>query len=124
MKEDNVTYSLTNTPKEAGESVPDSMIFWKAILFGGDRIACCDEAILVVINSVIIGAATIAPKGESCEDGPEIVGVFVRPEYRRQGIGKKLINLAIDRCLERGLGKPTMVPATDEGQKLINALHT
>lgn len=35
-------------------------------LFGGDRLSCCDEGVVLIVDGEEIGLATIAPKGEDC----------------------------------------------------------
>lgn len=34
-----------------------------ATLFGGDRLACCDEGVALEVDGEIVGIATIAPTG-------------------------------------------------------------
>ncbi len=74
------------------------------MLLAGDRLSCCDEAaVWEEEDGKIIGAATIAPKGEQMSGEPTIVGIYVVPGRRREGIGRKLLIAAIERCRERGL---------------------
>ncbi|TEU13008.1 MAG: hypothetical protein E3J25_06450, partial [Anaerolineales bacterium] len=42
------------------------------LLFGGDRLRCCDEALIAFDDRSIVGAATIALEGEMGE-GPALV---------------------------------------------------
>lgn len=76
------------------------------LLFGGDRIFCCDEGVAVEIKedgkSVIAGIATIAPEGEMGSGEPTIVGVYIRSEYRRRGLAMALTEATIRRCQQRG----------------------
>ena len=76
--------------------------FMAKITTGGDRHTCCDEIVAAYDGNDLIGAATIAPKGESGADMPEIVGLFVLEKWRRQGVGRELLLRAISRCRERG----------------------
>lgn len=73
------------------------------ILFVGDRFACCDEGVGILVEGELVGIATIAPKGEAGSDGtPAIVGVFVARTHRGRGYGVALTQAAVERCRERG----------------------
>ena len=87
--------------------VPPGMI--KAILFVGDRILCCDEAMGLDVDGEVVGVATIAPLGEENSGQPDIVGLYVRPKFRRQGYSLQLLESALARCEERGLPLPVKV---------------
>jgi GNAT superfamily N-acetyltransferase len=86
-------------PGEAVDNLP--MTAMKAILFGGDRLAVADEAVVLRVDGEKVGIATLAPKGEGTGN-PTIVGVWIRRDHRRKGHGKVLFERAIDRALERG----------------------
>ncbi|HWO07447.1 MAG TPA: GNAT family N-acetyltransferase [Candidatus Paceibacterota bacterium] len=89
---------------------------------GGDRIHCCDEGIVArTFFGNVVGLSTIAPRGESGDGSPEIVGVFVGKGYRRRGVGRALLIRAIKRCEERGL-RPNMIAVTNGGWSLIESL--
>ena len=82
---------------------PPRDIHLLVILFGGDRLRCCDEAVLARdSDGQIVGLATLAPDGELGE-GPTVVGLYVSPEHRRRGIGTRVIIRAVERMQERGL---------------------
>lgn len=73
------------------------------ILFGGDRLSCCDEAYVCrSLSGEILGAVTISRNGQMGE-GPEIVGLYVLPEYRRRGYGDLLLKLALLRLDQQEL---------------------
>lgn len=74
-----------------------------AILFGGDRWSCVDEAVVAEEDGRMIGLASIAPEGEMNSGQPTIVGVYVEPAARGRGIGRQVFLAAIDRCIEREL---------------------
>lgn len=78
-----------------------------AILFGGDRLSCCDEGVAIEIDGRIVALATIAPHGEGYggAETPTIVGVYVLPAFRQRGYSAFLMGSAIRRCLERGFQK-------------------
>lgn len=99
------------------DNIPHGII--RGILFSGDRFSCCDEAI-VSSNSAgnFIGIVTIAAKGEDYAGQPDIVGLYVVPEHRRQKYGLGLLQAAIERCIDRGLKTPiriTIVSANMRG---------
>ena len=87
----------------AAADAGDPLLGMAIVTLGGDRHLCCDEAIAAYEGDVLVGAATIAPKGESGEDMPEVVGLFVLEKYRRQKVGRELLLRAIARCRERRL---------------------
>lgn len=72
------------------------------ILFGGDRAHCCDEAAVCYDGETVVGACTLSPSGEQGH-GPEIVGLYVRPKYRRRGIARRLLAAIVARAEARGL---------------------
>ncbi len=84
-----------------GQFVLRSKSFVACLILGGDRIACCDEAVIEEREGEVVGAASIAPHGEERSGQPTIVGVFVLKAYRGQGIGASLLASAINRCVER-----------------------
>lgn len=81
------------------------------ILFSGDRRDCCDEAVVAYNQETFVGIATISPRGESYDGIPDIVGLYVSPEFQHQGYGLQLLSAAIERCIERGLPTPIRVTA-------------
>lgn len=85
-------------------------------LFGGDRLYCCDEAVVAEENGKIVSIASIAPEGEQRDGRPTIVGLYTLDDYRRQGIGIKVMQAAIERCVARGL-TPIHVDIMSTGAK-------
>lgn len=77
--------------------------FWLGLIFCGDRLACCDEAVVLKIDGEIVAAATISPEGENADGQPTIVGVYVLPQFRGKGLGRQVLEAAIHRCAERNL---------------------
>ncbi|MBI2551444.1 GNAT family N-acetyltransferase [Candidatus Uhrbacteria bacterium] len=75
------------------------------ILFGGDRLTCCDEFLAAFDGQEIVALASIAPWGEEGEGTPTIVGLYVLYERRGQGIGSILFEATVKRCVERGFEK-------------------
>jgi phosphinothricin acetyltransferase len=65
----------------------------------------------------IIGWASIDPAGGRFKPGMASVSILVRPEYRRIGVGRALLNTAIDVATRSGIGTlvsgivPRNVPA-------------
>src|SRR3989344_5256189 len=82
------------------------------ITIGGDRIQCCDEGVVAKAGNTIVGMSTIAPKGESGDGPPEIVGTYVLNSQRGEGVGKELLLRAIARCKERNLVPVHMTAVT------------
>ncbi len=78
------------------------------LLFGRDRISCCDEGIIMQENQNIIGIATISPNGEGDTGQPTIVGLYVFPKYRRMGYGSQILQKTIERCTARGFARIRM----------------
>lgn len=74
------------------------------ILFGGDRISCCGEAVALKESKTgnVIGVATIAKDGEDYCGTPAIVGLWIAPAFRKQGFSAELLKATLDRCRERG----------------------
>lgn len=92
------------------------------LLFGGDRLTCCDEAVITRdASGRIVGLVTLAPDGEMSE-GPALIGLYVLPEYRRQGIGTRLITRAVERMAERGLVPVQMDLLSTAAAKLVEQL--
>lgn len=60
-------------------------------------------------NGALIGLATLAMQGEDGESSPEIVGVWVHPRVRRQGIGTRLLIACVDKALALGWQKPVRI---------------
>lgn len=88
------------------------------LLFGGDRLACCDEATVAYSKGEIVAIATIAPRGEELSVGkPAIVGVYVVPEQRRKGLGSEVLVSAIRRCVERGLPSSVQIDILSSGMR-------
>jgi phosphinothricin acetyltransferase len=65
----------------------------------------------------IIGWATVDPAGRKLQSGLAAIGVFVRPKYRRIGVGRTLLNAAVDLAASHGISTlvsgivPKNVPA-------------
>lgn len=79
--------------------LPHSVVV--AMLLGGDRLSCCDEAIGIEVGGEIVAVATIAPDGEMRSGEPTIVGVYCLPPHRRHGYGRAAFVAAIECCRER-----------------------
>ena len=93
------------------------------IILTGDRILCCDEAIVISDGLLPLGIVTISPQGEKNDGCPAIVGIFVRPSARKKGIGSELLEAAIRRCIERGFTRDIDVTLiSEEGKRLIDKL--
>ena len=94
-----------------------------AILFGGDRWTDCDlVAVAILPDGTPVGLATLALRGHHVNNEPEIVGVWVVPERRRQGIGQALVLHLIQTSLNQTGQTPLMVAVTEDGDALVQAL--
>jgi ribosomal protein S18 acetylase RimI-like enzyme len=71
-------------------------------VLGPDRVRHCDEAFVAEVDGVIVGAVTLAFKGIFGGNKPTLDGLYVLPEYRRRGIGCRLITHAVRRFAEVG----------------------
>ncbi len=93
------------------------------ILLGGDRIACCDEAVTMRTGAGdLVGMATISPRGEDYSGRPEIVGLYILPRYRGKGYAKMLFKKTIERCIERGFEKIRVNVLSEKMMRAINGL--
>ncbi|MBP9750384.1 MAG: GNAT family N-acetyltransferase [Candidatus Peribacteraceae bacterium] len=78
------------------------------IALTGDRLTCCTEIIAAHAASEIngqtrqriAGLCSLAPDGEMQSGQPTIVGVAVRPDFQRSGIGRELLGRGIARLRE------------------------
>lgn len=87
-------------------------------LFGGDRWSCVRDVALALDRTQPVGIATLAPTDELGNNGPHIIGVWVDPAYRRQGIGATLLRALRDRSLNRYNKVATVVAITQPGLAL------
>ena len=65
------------------------------VLLAGDRLLCVTEAVGIEIEGKMIGIATIAEEGELYSGDPTLVALYIKPEHRQKGYGKKLLKEAI-----------------------------
>lgn len=95
---------------------------WYPTLFGGDRITCCDEAVIAELEEKIMAIASIAPQGEMTSGQPTIVGLYTVRSFRRQGYGKTVMEAAVRRCLERGFTKIRVDAISKSAMKTVQSL--
>lgn len=81
------------------------------ISFTGDRVSCCDEAVVAKEGERIVGVATLASSGEMGSGQPTLVGIWVDPAFTRRGIGQHLVGAVVKRVEERRLALPVRVDA-------------
>ncbi|MFH0838459.1 MAG: GNAT family N-acetyltransferase [Patescibacteria group bacterium] len=74
------------------------------ILLGGDRWICVDKAVLASVDNKTVGIATIASEGEMMNGEPTIVAIYVLPENRKNGVGYRLLEGAVDQILTEDAG--------------------
>jgi GNAT superfamily N-acetyltransferase len=97
-------FTVTIKPREELEEWHNRLELTPAIvlLLGGDRWNAITHAAVAEVGKEIVGIATIAPKGEQSGE-PTIVALYVWKEWRRRGIGTRLLEAAIEWMVERGL---------------------
>ncbi len=78
---------------------------------GADK---ADEGIIIRHGQKVAGAGLLAPD--------YLIGVYVLPEYRRHGYGKKLIEESIERLRQRGSKKIHMKVCDLRSLRLIDRL--
>lgn len=93
----------------------------RGLLFAGDRLSVCDEAIALKKGTKVIGLATIAPKGERTGE-PTIVGLYIQPQERRKGFGTLVLERTIKRGEERGFGRLRIDVMSGWVMKIIDKL--
>jgi len=93
------------------------------IFLGGDRIACCDEAVVMRTETGdLIGMATVSSQGEDYSGNPEIVGLYILSRYRGLGYAKKILEKTIERCIERGFDKIRLNVLSKKMMRAVNRL--
>jgi len=102
-----------------GSSPADA--FWLVVLFAGDRLVAADRAFVVRDEGRIIGAVTASMQGETGE-GPEIIGLYVLPSYRGQGVGRHLFRHAYDALKADGADTIRVVLLSREARRLVERL--
>jgi len=93
-----------------------------ALLFGGNRISCCDEGVIAEQENKLVGVATIAPEGEEMSGQPTVVALYVIPEFRGKGYGRQILRKAVERCIERGFLSIRMDVMSSNAKKIIDKL--
>ena len=93
-----------------------------ALLFGGDRLWCIDWAVVAILDGVHIGLATVAEQGEEQSGIPTLVGLAVRGDYRRMGVGTQLVEAVIGEAERRELCPLLVEPVTVSGERFIRSI--
>ena len=75
----------------------------RVTVLGGERLWVCDEAVVLELMGQIVGAGTIAPKGECGDPKPSIIAIYVVPEFRDSIREVDLLAQTIVRCSQRNL---------------------
>lgn len=92
------------------------------ILFGGSRLSCVDEVLAAYEKETFVGTVTLSPVGEMNTGKPSIIGLLVLKEWRRKGIGTKLMESAITRMNERGLAPVHIDLLSVNAKKMVEKL--
>lgn len=92
------------------------------LLFEGERWYHIERvAIALEDNGHIVGLASLEQPCEYNENTPEIIGVWVHPDHRREGIGTALIKALAEESMQCYGQAPKIVSATKAGAALIKA---
>ena len=94
-----------------------SMVSW-VLLFEGERWCHIERVVVALVDDEIVGLASLSQQDAASNDIPEIVGVWVRPEYRRQGIGTKLVNALSEEAQRLYQEAPRIVGVSTAGAAL------
>lgn len=106
----------------ASELIRESRDFLAAITVGGDRITCCEWAIAAYDDAKCVGLATFAPQGEEQSGQPTVVGVYVLPKYRKQGIGLALFQQTCEEAYREATRKVRVDAMSRDGTRLVKKL--
>jgi GNAT superfamily N-acetyltransferase len=79
-----------------------------------------DDGTCVGVVTVVIDHTPPRPSDLRVQQG-HVLNMFVRPERRREGIGRRLLSAAIDAAKVRGL-RMLVLHATDDGRPLYEGL--
>lgn len=77
-----------------------ALLSW-VLLFEGDRWHYVKHVAIAMENGTPIGLASLSPCDEEGKNGPQIIGVWVAPGYRRHGIGSQLVKACADEAVQR-----------------------
>lgn len=103
---------------EAKNIVRDISIQSWVLLFEGERWYHIERVAVALENDVAIGLASLSPQDEAGNDTPEIIGVWVHSDQRRQGIATQLVAALSEEAL-RLYGKiPIIEGVTKTGRVL------
>ena len=93
-----------------------------AILLGGDRLSCVDEAVGVEVEGKIVAIATIAPQGEMMSGQPTIVALYTLKAHRQKGYGALALKAAIVRGKERGFSQLRVDVLSSHVMRILDSL--
>jgi hypothetical protein len=93
----------------------------RAVLFMADRWRYVDRVVVAAMEGQDVGLATLAPSNDMGQGGPHIIGVWVRPEQRRNGYCNWMLRLASADSLWRHNVPPQVVAVTSSGLLSVEA---
>jgi len=115
---------IENIPKDLAYEWAGSLVFTPALglLLGGDRWRCVDKVFVAKMGDEIVGISTVASKGELMDNRPTIVAIYVVHDYRRQGVGYRLLETTVDSMFSEGLTPIRLDVLSTKARQMINHL--
>lgn len=94
-----------------------------ALLFEGERWYHIERVAIALEDNDqhAVGLASLEQPCEYNENTPDIVGVWVHPDHRREGIGTALVKALAEESMQRYGQAPKIVSATKAGAALVRA---
>lgn len=114
----------SNSPivQSAKEKVmTQAMLSW-VLLFEGDRWRYVERVAVAMRDDEPIGIASLAPCDEEGNNGPQVIGVWVAPEWRKQGIGVQLVKTLAEESQKLYGQAATIYGVSVGGQALVQAI--
>ena len=100
----------------------EAMLSW-VILFGGDRWHYVEYVAVAMQDDYPVGLATLAPTDEEGGNGQNLIGLWVAPDYRRQGIGLALVGQIASESWKRYGKSATMLAISKAAVGLANRAY-
>lgn len=124
-----ITITFAEVPSEQSRTAKQDimqadMLSWVTLFESDSWRYITHVAIARNEQGALIGLASFAMQGEDGESTPEIVGVWVAPEHRRQGIGTRLLIRCVDEATLLGAHEPIRITGvTNAGHALARRAY-